>query len=227
MHKPSRRKFLRNVAGGVAFGPFLYGQDTGTSDRLLDEIERRACAYFFEQADPETGLVLDRAGLHTPYAPAACSIAATGFGLSAMCIADQRGFLDHPVAQERVRRMLRFLKDGAAGEHGFFYHFLHSHSGERIWRCEVSSVDTAWLLCGVLHCRAYWEDPEIRSIANELLGRVEWPWMLSGANTLAHGWAPEVGFLPYHWDSYSELLAMYLLAISSENHPIPKSSWDA
>jgi hypothetical protein len=230
MRKARRRDFLRTMAGGVLLTPFLQGQDrqdTGANDRLLDEIERRACGYFFEQADPDTGLVLDRAGLHTPYSPAACSIAATGFGLSAMCIADQRGYLDRPVALERVLRMLRFLKDGAAREHGFFYHFLHSHTGERIWNCELSSVDTTWLLCGVLHCRAYWEDAEIRSIASELLDRVDWPWMLSDANTLTHGWTPEVGFLPYHWDSYSELLAMYLLAISSQSHPIPKSAWDA
>jgi hypothetical protein len=221
----SRRTFLRGLAAGIA-APLLRGQ-IGASDRLLDEIERRACAYFWEQADPQTGLVLDRAGLHTSYAPAASSIAATGFGLSAMCIADQRGFLDRPSAQRRVARTLRFLTDTAAHEHGFFYHFLNSQSGERIWSCEVSSVDTAWLLCGVLHCRAYWDDNEIRDLAAGLLNRVEWPWMLSGTDTLAHGWTPEVGFLPYHWDSYSELLALYLLAIGSESNPIPKSSWDA
>jgi hypothetical protein len=221
MRTANRRDFLRILAGGVVASPFLHAQTEsglGASPRLLDEIERRACTYFFEQADPETGLVLDRAGVHTSYAPAACSIAATGFGLSAMCIADQRGYLDRPTAQERVLRMLRFLKEGAAHEHGFFYHFLHSRTGERIWNCEVSSVDTAWLLCGVLHCRAYWDDAEIRKLATELLDRAEWTWMLSGVNTLAHGWTP---------DSYSELLAMYLLAISSETHPIPKSSWDA
>src|SRR3954468_5932748 len=120
MQSVSRRRMLQSLAGGAALAPFLYGQETGLTDRLLDEIERRACAYFFEQADPETGLVLDRAGLHTPYSPAACSIAATGFGLSAMCIADQRGYLEHAVVQERVLRTLRFLKDTAAGEHGFF-----------------------------------------------------------------------------------------------------------
>src|SRR6266487_2093793 len=166
MRKARRRDFLQTLAGGAMFTPLLQGQDTGANDRLLDEIERRACTYFFEQADPDTGLVLDRAGLHTPYTGGACSIAATGFGLSAMCVADQRG------SQERVVRTLRFLKDGAASEHGFFYHFLHSQTGKRIWRCEVSSVDTTWLMCGVLHCRAYWEDAEIRSLATELLNGV-------------------------------------------------------
>src|SRR5262245_29588872 len=200
MRKTSRRQFLGGLTAGTLFSRFLPGQ----TERLLDEIERRACGYFFEQADPETGLVLDRAGLNTPYQPGACSIAATGFGLSAMCIAATRGFLDQSVAQERVARTLRFLLKGAAHEHGFFYHFLHSRTGARIWNCEVSSVDTSWLLCGVLHCRAYWDDEEIPELARELLDRVEWPWMLTGVNTLAHGWTPEAGFLPYHWDSYSE-----------------------
>jgi len=226
MASVNRRTFLGGLVASAA-APLLRAQESRGTDRLLDEIERRACAYFYEQADPETGLVLDRAGLHTPYAPAACSIAATGFGLSAMCIADQRGYLDTPVARDRVAQTLRFLIEGAAHEHGFFYHFLNSKSGERIWNCEVSSVDTTWLICGVLHCRAYWDDAEIGELARILLNRVEWPWMLSSANTMAHGWTPEVGFLPYHWDSYSELLALYLLGISSETHPIPKVAWDS
>ena len=116
MASVNRRTFLGGLAASAA-APLLRAQPRGT-DRLLDEIERRACAYFYEQADPETGLVLDRAGLHTPYVPAASSIAATGFGLSAMCIADQRGYLDTPVARDRIVRTLRFLIDGAAHEHG-------------------------------------------------------------------------------------------------------------
>src|SRR5260370_4395122 len=188
MAKANRRQFLRSLTGGAAMMPFLSAQSVvqtsaplGAPDRLLDEIERRACAYFFEQADPETGLVLDRAGLHTPYSPGACSIAATGFGLSAMCIADQRGYVDRAAAQERVLRTLRFLNKGAAGVHGFFYHFIHSRTGERIWKCELSSVDTSWLMCGILHCRAWWDDAEIRELAAGLIGRVGRPWMFSGA----------------------------------------------
>jgi hypothetical protein len=198
-----------------------------SNDRLFDEIGRRACRYFFEMADPNTGLVLDRALTTAPYAPSVASIAATGFGLSALAIADSRHYLDHDKAEARTRTTLKFLCDRAEQEHGFFYHFVDSSTGARIWKSEASSVDTAWLLCGTLHALAYWQDPGIRMYASELLRRADWEWMLNGRETLCHGWTPESGFLKYRWDSYSECLATYLLAISSETHPIPASSWNA
>jgi hypothetical protein len=197
------------------------------NDRLLDEIEHRACRYFYEMADPVTGLVRDRAATNEQYAPSVASIAATGFGLSALAIADSRRYLEPGKAQPRVLATLKFLCDQAPQERGFFYHFLDSASGARLWKSEASSVDTAWLLCGVLHTKAYWDDPEIRKYATELLDRADWEWMLNGRATLCHGWMPESGFLKYRWDSYSEVLAMYLLAMSSEKHPIRASSWNA
>ena len=194
---------------------------------LLDEIEQRGCLYFYEMADPVTGLVRDRAAPDQPYSAGASSIAATGFGLSALVIADQRRYLNHEMVRTRVRRTLEFLWETAEQENGFYYHFLDSSTGKRIWKCEASSVDTAWLLCGVLHSKAYWDEPGIERIASALLDRADWRWMLNGGKLLSHGWVPESGFLPYRWDSYSELLAMYLLALSSEKHAIPAGSWDA
>lgn len=199
----------------------------GASDKLLDDFQRRACRYFYEMADPNSGLVRDRASANEPYAPSVSSIAATGFGLSALAIAAGRGYLDPSTAQTRARTTLKFLCEHVDQEHGFFYHFLDSASGKRIWRSEASSVDTAWLLCGVLHSSAYWQDAEIRKLASELLNRADWQWMLDADRTLCHGWTPESGFLSYRWDSYSEGLAMYLLAISSEKHPIEPACWKA
>jgi hypothetical protein len=202
-------------------------KSAGASDHLLDEFQRRACRYFYEMGDPNTGLVRDRANSSEPYAPSVSSIAATGFGLSALAIAASRRYVDGAAARDRVCTTLKFLCEHAAQEHGFFYHFMDSDTGKRIWKSEASSVDTAWLLCGVLHSSAYWNDAEIRKFAAELLNRTDWEWMLDDDNTLCHGWTPESGFLSYRWDSYSEGLAMYLLAISSEKHPIAASCWDA
>jgi hypothetical protein len=199
----------------------------GASDQLLDDIERRACLYFYEMADPDTGLVLDRSVVDVSYRPGPCSIAATGFGLSALCIADRRNYLDRSLLKARVARTLEYLSKSAEHEHGFFYHFIDSANGNRIWKSEVSSVDSCWLLCGVLHVKAYWDDEEIRRMAAELLNRADWQWMLNGGQLLSHGWAPESGFLPYRWDAYCELLAMYLLALSSEMHPIPAACWNS
>ena len=100
------------------------------------------------------------------------SIAATGFGLSALCIADARGYLDRAAVKARVRSTLQHLNTTAAHEHGFFFHFLDSATGKRIWECEASSIDSTWLLCGVLHCRVHWDDPEIRRLASDLLDRI-------------------------------------------------------
>jgi hypothetical protein len=229
----TRRGFLQALAfGGLAAAVVPSGKAVeppppGASDELLDEIERRACLYFYEMADPATGLVLDRAVVDLAYSPGACSIAATGFGLSALCIADRRGYLDRGLVKARVGRTLEFLCNRAEHEHGFFYHFLDSEKGTRIWKSEASSVDSAWLLCGALHTKAYWDDPEIRRMASQLLNRTDWQWMLNGGQMLSHGWVPESGFLPYRWDAYSELLAMYLLALSSETHAIPAECWNS
>ncbi len=231
-----RRDFLKAAiaaafAAATPLEALAVTQDESSpaGDELLNEVERRACLYFYEMADPQTGLVLDRAIVEQKYSPGVSSIAATGFGLSALCIADLRGYLDRAAAKARVVQTLDFLSRRSIRQHGFFYHFIDSTTGDRVWKSELSSIDTTWLLCGVLHCRMHWDDAQIRDMANDLLQQADWRWMLNGnqTQTLSHGWTPERGFLPYRWDFYAELLAMYLLAISSESHSIPVSCWDA
>jgi hypothetical protein len=194
---------------------------------LLDALERRACLYFIEQSNPSTGLVLDRAPVTGRRGRPVSSIAATGFGLSALCIADKRRYFKGLNARARVRTALEFLARSAPHNRGFFPHFLDVRNGRRIWNCEYSSVDTAWLLCGVLHAKAHFGDRTISVLADELLERVDWQWMLDNGPTLSHGWTPESGFLPYRWDEYSELMAMYILALASRSKPIPAESWRA
>ncbi len=197
-------------------------------ESLLNEIQRRAVRFFYDEADPYTGLIRDRArNSYSEDKRIVASIAASGFGLTAMAIADRRGFIPRSVALARVERSLEHLARTNQLEHGFYYHFMDMRTGDRAWNCEVSSIDTAWLLCGVLHARAHFDTPKLDSLASEILDRVDWQWMLNGSDTLSHGWTPESGFLPYRWDSYSELMAMYLIAIGSKTSPIPPSSWDA
>jgi hypothetical protein len=194
---------------------------------MLEEVERRACQYFLEHCHPNTGLVLDRARVEGPEDRRVASIAATGFGLSAMCIAHQRGYVTSEFAKRRITATLDYFARKIYQQRGFYFHFVDIENGQRQFNCELSSVDTAWLLCGVLHAREHFDTRQISRLADELLGRADWRWMLNGGSTLSHGWTPEEGFLPYRWDQYSELLAMYLLAIGSNTFPIPASSWDA
>jgi hypothetical protein len=197
-------------------------------DQLLDEIEKQNFQFFLEQASPESGLVRDRASVSGNETSVVASIAATGFGLTALCIADQRGYISRNDARDRVSAALRFLWKKMPTHRGFFYHFADINTGERVWDSEVSSVDTAILLCGVLTCRRHFEEhSEVSLLAYEIFNRVDWSWLSEDTTLLTHGWTPEGGFLPYRWDYYSEMMMIYLLGLGSFTHPLPTDVWNA
>jgi hypothetical protein len=156
------------------------------------------------------------------------SIAATGFGLSALCIAEHRGYQPRAAVLDQVRRTLRFHCNTLPNVHGFFYHFNDIDTGARFRNNELSSIDTSLLLCGVLTARAHFhDDPEIQQLATTVYNRVDWPWMLNGSQTFAMGWKPESGFLTGRWNHYCELMMIYLLALGSPTHPVDPACWDA
>ncbi|MBV9498849.1 MAG: hypothetical protein JO138_05725 [Acidobacteriaceae bacterium] len=190
-------------------------------------MEKGAFQYFWDQADSQTGLVKDRCNLQDENRTTAGSIAATGFGLTAMCIGHQRGYISLADARQRVLTTLRFLWTQMPNHRGFFYHFANPRTGERIWESEISSIDTAILLCGILTCRQHFRRSEISALALDIFNRVEWTWLTEDTSLLPQGWAPEIGFLPYRWDLYSELMMMYLLGLGSLAHPLPPQTWDA
>ena len=197
-------------------------------DQLLEEIEKANFQYFWEQAGPQTGLIRDRCNVRAKDTTLVASIAATGFGLTALCIGEKRGFVSFADARERAFVTLRFLAKKMPTHRGFFYHFADLNTGERTWDSEVSSVDTAILLCGVLTCQQHFQEhSEISFLAYEIFNRVDWTWLSEDTSLLPHGWTPEVGFLPYRWDYYSELMMMYLLGLGSLSHPLPVAAWDA
>jgi hypothetical protein len=194
----------------------------------LYELECLTFRYFWEQASPATGLVKDRCNLRVNSDNGVvASIAATGFGLTALCVADQEGFVLRDQAVERVATTLRSLWKKLPNHRGFFYHWANINTGERIWDSEISSVDTAILLCGVLSCREHFNVKEITQLANDIFSRVDWTWLSEDTTLLAHGWTPEFGFLPVRWDYYSELMMMYLLGLGSEAHPLRPDAWNA
>ncbi len=196
-------------------------------DQFLDELERANCLFFVEQANPLTGLVRDRCDVRGNNNSTVASIAATGFGLTALCIAQQRGFISLSDAGTRVLATLRFLWRKLPVHRGFFYHWADMNTGERTWNSEVSSIDTAILLCGILTCRQHFPVPEIKRLAHDIFNRVDWTWLSEDTSLLPHGWTPEMGFLPYRWDYYSELMAMYLLGLGSYSHPLKADTWNA
>jgi hypothetical protein len=202
-------------------------------DAFLEDLQKRSFHYFWEQADPNTGLVPDRARMDGKPLDAnhqnVASIAATGFGLTSLCIAANRNWIEKSQARERARNTLRFFDARAYQQRGWFYHWLDSKTGERRWNSEVSSIDTALLLAGVLTVRqCFRDDPEIVRLGGRIYQRVDFRWMLNGhPRLLSHGWKPETGFLRSRWDTYSENLILYLLAIGSPTFPISPESWYA
>ena len=173
----TRRQVLQSLAaaGGMRTSanasrpqPGNRGNPKAGDEAFLDDLERQGCLFFWEQASDKTGQVLDRArndlkGSRDPRRMA--SIAATGFGLTALCIADKRGYLPHAQIVDRVRTTLDWHLNKFPEVHGFYYHFTDIETGERVKGVELSSIDTSLLLCGVLMARAYFDDPKIKSLA--------------------------------------------------------------
>ena len=203
-------------------------------DAFLEDLSKRAFLFFWEQADGNTGIIRDRSG--TDGSPSANesarevgSIASIGFGLSGMCIAAERGWLPRQQLIERTVRTLRFFAERMEQEHGWYYHFVNLRSGAREWNSELSSIDTALFVSGVLTVRQCFSvDPDVPRLAEAIYRRVDFQWMLAGAPLLlSQGWKPEQGFLQGRWDHYCELMILYVLAIGSPTHAIPAESWYA
>ncbi len=196
----------------------------------MEDIEKAGFLFFWEQADPTTGQVKDRTLAAGNDSRTISSVAATGFGLTALCIGDQRGYQPTANIAARVQATLSFLLNQMqpGGMNGFFYHFVDMTTGARAFNSEVSSIDTAILLCGALMCRQHFsQDPQIPGLATQIYNKVNFAWMLDGGTTLSMGWTPEKGFITARWDTYNELMMLYLLGMASPTFPIPVSSWGA
>ncbi len=222
---PARSTFETGVVSPAVMQPTT--SSSLIADPLLEELERGNFLFFWEQTDPETGLVRDRCNVRQPNKSDLSSIAATGFGLTALCIGEKRGYVTSAESEARVLNCLRFLWKKLPHHRGFFYHWADINTGQRVWDSEVSSVDTAILLCGILTCRQHFDRPEIHELASEIYNRVDWNWLSEDTPVLPHGWTPENGFLQYRWDDYSEMMMMYLLGLGSDLHPLPAKAWDS
>ena len=205
-----------------------------SDDALLDDLQRRAFAYFDCEVNPLNGLVADKTARDWP-----ASIAATGMALASYPVAVERGLMKVQDAIACTLAALRFFRDSpqgrqpdATGYRGFYYHFLDMRDGRRAMRSELSTVDTAFLIAGMLAAATYFsgdtpEQREIRELAACLYQRVEWPWMLCEDGTIGHGWRPERGFIKHRWQGYDEALLLYVLALGSPTYAIPAHSYAA
>lgn len=200
---------------------------------LLDDLEQSAFAYFRHEVNAHNGLVRDNTDASAP-----ASIAGTGYALSSYALAVERGFMSRREAAARTRVALRFLWNApqsdapdATGAHGFFYHFLDMESGRRVWHCELSTIDSAIALAGVLAAATYFDrdsdaEKEIRTLGDAIYRRADWTWALDRGREVSLGWRPERGFIPCRWQGYTEALLLYILGLGSPTHPLPRASYE-
>jgi hypothetical protein len=199
-----------------------------TADTELELLQHQSYSYFLHETNPENGLVIDKTAADWP-----SSIAATGFALAAYPVAVERGFMSRAAAVERTLTTLRFFwnsaqgpEPDATGYHGFYYHFLDMRMGRRTWNCELSTIDSTFLLAGGLAAGVYFDadtadEHEIRTLADALYYRADWKWAQNRGATITHGWKPKSGFLKYRWQGYDEAMLLYIMGLGSPTHPLP------
>lgn len=190
--------------------------------------------YYLHETNPDNGLVRDKT---EPNAPA--SIAAIGMAMATIPVVVERGIITRDHAAKITLKRLRYLAQSpqgpepdASGYKGFFYHFLDMETGRRVWQCELSTINSAFLFAGALTVAAYFDrdnprETEIRELAMALYERADWNWACGGETSLTHGWHPESGFIPYRWRGYDEGLLLYILGLGSQTHPLPRESYRA
>ncbi len=204
------------------------------SDKQLETLQRLTFDYFLKETNPQNGLVPDSTRQGAP-----CSIAATGFALAAYPVGVERRFITRKDAIKRTLTTLRFFgsspqsrEPDATGYKGFYYHFLDMKTGHRTWDCEVSTIDSAFLIAGALTAAEYFNrdtkgEREIRALANAIYARADWQWAQNRGVTVSHGWKPESGFIKHRWLGYNEALILYVLGLASPMHPLPAKSYRA
>jgi hypothetical protein len=208
--------------------------DRMPTEQDLARLQFTTILYYLQCTNPDNGLVRDKTQIDAP-----ASIAAIGMALATLPVVVERGIIIRPFAAKIARRRLAFLlscpqgpEPDASGYKGFFYHFLDIETGRRVWQCELSTIDSAFLFAGALTVAAYFDgdtadEIEVRRLADELYERVDWNWACDHGLTLTHGWRPENGFIPYRWRGYDEGLLLYILGLGSPTHPLPSEAYAA
>jgi hypothetical protein len=218
---------LANHNGGPGVRP-----DTAA---FLDTLQRRSFDFFWDLTPPANGLTPDRWPT-----PSFSSIAAVGFALTAYPVGVEHGWITRVQAADRTVATLRFFwtapqdsaVTGATGYHGFFYHFLDMPMGRRFQNVELSTIDTALLLAGMLFAQSYFDgaettEAEIRALADSIYFRVDWNWAQARPPAVSMGWHPEGGFIPADWIGYNEAMILNILALGSPTHPVDSTTWTA
>ena len=231
-------RIMGGIGIGIVVGLLLLGAAAPatalTTEALLDTLQHTAFDFFWNEANPANGLIKDR---NATWAP--CSIASTGFGLSAICVGIDHGWVSRADGANRVLTTLNTFwtkpqgssASGTIGYQGLFYHFLDMDTGTRTWDCELSTIDTALLFAGIIDARQYFSttdtlDVQIRALADSITSRANWEFVRNFSPGIYMGWKPGTGFSGFGlWTGYNEAMILYILALGSPTHAVPASAW--
>jgi hypothetical protein len=214
-----------------------------SDDDFLAFLQKKMFWYFWNEADPGTGLISDKSDNWAPESFLTASIATTGFGLSAITVAAERGWIPRDQARQRTLTTLNYFRqmqlNSTRSYHGFWYHFLNRNTGQRDYSSEVSTVDSALFILGALQAGEYFrsEDPTIAQKAEQIYRDMDWAWFTNRGGVtpfISMGWKPEMdgiaapdrgSFIPAWWNMYAETVLVDLLALGSPTHPIDSQAW--
>jgi hypothetical protein len=203
------------------------------TDAFLEYIQQTSFDFFWYEANPKNGLIKDR---NTKDSPA--SIAAVGFGLTAIGIGVDRGYITRSEGRDRTLTTIKTFWNGTQGTapigtigyKGWFYHFLDMNTGTRAWTSELSSIDTGLLLAGMIYAKQYFNggdstEVRIRALTDSILHRVDWNWMRNSGLSLTMGWHPESNFINARWIGYNEAMILYIIGIGAPVNPLSSATW--
>jgi hypothetical protein len=198
-------------------------------DALIDAVQRQTFRYFWDGADAASGMALDRR-TDGQKPDGKVAIGGTGFGVMALIVAVERGWVRRDAALERLRQILDTLSR-ATGYHGAFAHFIDGTSGATIPMSPnddaADLVETSFLVMGLLCVRQYFNEdtPAVRKLRSDidtLWHAVDWTWFTRGGRDVLYWhWSPNNGWAMNHEiRGWNECLITYLLAVASPTHAI-------
>ena len=197
-------------------------------DQFLEAVEHANFLFFWEQANPPTGLIKDRCNVRAKDTSTAASIASTGFGLTAICIGEKRGYVSYAEARSARDPGLSFLWHKLPTHRGFFLSLCqHQHRRKNVGLRGFVGRYRDSACAAFSPAGSIFRTRRLLELAHAIFDRVDWTWLSEDTTLLSHGWTPELGFIPSRWDFYSELMMMYLLGMGSSSHPLNSDAWFA
>ena len=205
-----------------------------STNEFLDFMQQAAFDYFWYSANPANGLVPDRSPT-----PSACSIAAVGFGLTAIGIGVDHGWVTRTQAVARVLTTLNTFLNGPQGSgtsgiigyQGWFYHFLDMNTALRSGSPECPPLIRCCCWRGFSMPSSTFDgssadETSIRTTADAIFNRVNWTFFSPDGNSVRMGWLPTTGFSTFgDWIGYDEGMILYILGLGTATNPLPASVW--